>query len=254
DADVNLQPGLISRALAYAEDNDLEMVTGLGRLEVESFWERVLQPAVGALILAGNSLSQVNNPKLQDKNLANGQFIMISREAYDTIGQHSCVQSNILDDIGIARALSANNIPYHCLILNDLFSCRMYTSFSEIWEGWSKNLFAGLRYSWGNLIAAVVFTFLFSCLGPLILVSSFFLELPLELFYWGIVITLLLQMTRVVADLRRDQPVIYGITHAPASLLVCLMILNSGIRSTRGTVSWKGRNYKPSAQAAKEEV
>ncbi len=254
DADVNLNPALISRALAYAQDHGLEMVTGLGRLEVDSFWEKVLQPAVGALILAGNSLSQVNDSSLPEKNLANGQFIMISRKAYDQLGQHECVQSNILDDIGIARALSAKRISYHCLILNDLFSCRMYTSFAEIWEGWSKNLFAGLRYSWMNLITAVSFTFLFSCLGPLLLLLSVFIVIPKEMLIWGFVITLLLQATRAVADLRRDQPILYGITHAPASFIVCLLMVNSGIRSARGTVSWKGRRYRPSANTAKEDV
>ena len=32
--------------------NKLDMLTGLGELEVQSFWERVMQPAVGAVILS----------------------------------------------------------------------------------------------------------------------------------------------------------------------------------------------------------
>ena len=83
----------------------------------------------------------------KDSNLANGQFILISRDAYDEIGRHAVVQNNILDDVGIARALVDHDKQYHCLYLDSLFRCRMYTAFAEIWEGWTKNLFAGLRYS-----------------------------------------------------------------------------------------------------------
>ena len=109
---------------------------------------------------------------LVDHNLANGQFILISREGYQKIGGHESVRSDLLDDIGMARALAQADVPYHCLHLHHLFHCRMYTSFSEIWEGWTKNLFAGLRYSWKNLILAVVFSFCFSSLGFVLLLLA----------------------------------------------------------------------------------
>ena len=254
DADVTLFPAAISRSIGYAQQNDLDMLTGLGELEVQSFWERVMQPAVGAIILAGNSLSEVNDPSKKDKNLANGQFIAISRKAYDAIGQHRCVQQNILDDIGIARAVTANNFKYHCLHLTHMFSCRMYTSFGEIWEGWTKNLFAGLRYSWKNLIGAVCFTLLFSVSGPILLVLAFLLSWNVEFLYWGISMTVPLQATRLVVDIRRKQPLIYGITHAPASFIVCLIMINSAIKSSKGTVQWKDRTYQPNTEDANEEV
>ena len=190
DADVQLAPEAISRALAYVTTHKLDMLTGVGDLTVQSFWERVLQPAVGGLILAGNSLSQVNDPDQKDKNLANGQFIFISRAAYDQIGRHECVRQNILDDVGIARALVAADKRYHCLYLHELFSCRMYTSLSEIWEGWTKNLFAGLRYSWFNLGMALFFIFVFSVMGQLLFIFGLADLVSTELFWWGLAMTL----------------------------------------------------------------
>lgn len=254
DADVTLFSPAISRSIGYAQEHKLDMLTGLGELEVQSFWERVMQPAVGAVILSGNSLSEVNDPTKKEKNLANGQFIAISRRAYDAIGQHQCVQQNILDDVGIARAVTANDFHYHCLHLTHMFSCRMYTSFGEIWEGWTKNLFAGLRYSWGNLIGAVFFTLLFSVMGPLLLVLALALSWDMEFVYWGIAITLPLQICRLVVDIRRGQPILYGLTHSPASFIVCLIMINSAIKSSKGTVQWKDRIYQPNTDDAKEEV
>jgi chlorobactene glucosyltransferase len=245
DADVELHPSAASRTLGYALDNELDMVTGLGEMEMHTFWEKVLQPAVGGLILAGNSLTAVNDPKQKDINLANGQFILISRIAYDKIGRHTVVKNNILDDVGIARAVAEAGLLYHCLHLSELFRCRMYTNFSEIWEGWTKNIFAGLRYSVPNVLLAVLFTFSFSIFGHLLFVLGAFQLISLELMLWGTAIMCLCQLVRLVMDLRRGMDVSYGLTHAPASIMVVGIIIHSAIRSLRGTVTWKGRTYKP---------
>lgn len=250
DADVVLEPEAVSRTVEYARQHKLDMVTGLGTLEMDSFWERVMQPVVGGLILAGNSLSSVNNPDKKDSNLANGQFILISRDAYDEIGRHACVQSNILDDVGIARAVVEHDKQYHCLYLDSLFRCRMYTSFSEIWEGWTKNLYAGLRYSIPNLILALLFTFAFSVLGHLLFVLGALRLVQvhivsIEFMIWGTAIMVMAQLTRGLMDHRRGMNLLYGLTHAPANLLVLCLLINSARRSLGGTVTWKGRTYKP---------
>ncbi len=250
DADVVLEPEAVSRTVAYARNNKLDMVTGLGTLQMESFWEKVMQPVVGGLILAGNSLSAVNDPQQPDKNLANGQFILISRDAYDEIGRHAAVQNNILDDVGIARALVQHDKQYHCLYLDSLFQCRMYTSFAEIWEGWTKNLFAGLRYSIPNLVLALLFTFAFSILGHLLFVLGALRLLQIqiiepEFMIWGTAIMVMVQLTRGLMDHRRGMNLLYGLTHAPANVLVLFLLINSAIRSLNGTVTWKGRTYKP---------
>ena len=53
DADVRLAPTAVSRVVGYGERNGLGMLTGFGTLTMESFWEHILQPAVGGLILLG---------------------------------------------------------------------------------------------------------------------------------------------------------------------------------------------------------
>jgi chlorobactene glucosyltransferase len=170
---------------------------------------------------------------------------MISRTAYDAIGRHSCVQSNILDDVGIARALIQANRSYHCLYLHELFRCRMYTTFSEIWEGWTKNIFAGLRYSLINVLSAILFVFAFSILGHMLFVLGALRLVSVELMLWGTAIMCACQLVRLVMDWRRGMNILYGLTHSPASLLVIGIIIHSAIRSLRGTVTWKGRTYKP---------
>ena len=121
----------------------------------------------------------------------------------------------------------------------------MYTTFGEIWEGWTKNLFAGMRYSLVNVFLAVVFTFAFSVLGHLLFVLGVANIVGIEWLLWGATILLLCQSLRLLMDVRRGMEPIYGLTHAPASLLVIVLIMRSALHSLRGSVTWKGRTYQP---------
>jgi len=243
DADVRLEPGAVSRALGYAAREEQEMLTGFGNLVLESFWERVLQPAIGGLVLAANDLDVINDPTVEGRDIANGQFIFISREAYDAVGGHEAVRANILDDIGLARALSEHALPYRCLYLLRLFRCRMYTGLGEIWEGWSKNLFASMDYSWGWLSYAVFLTIMASQVGPAILALSLAGVIGGEWAIWGAIIMVQMHAVRLAVDWIFEQPKRYAITHVPANFLMILLMVHSGLKGSFGRVSWKGREY-----------
>ena len=123
---------------------------------------------IGGLILQNNDPADVNDPEQPNKAMANGQFIFATRAGYDALGGHERVSGEILDDVGFAKACKADKLPFHLVYGRALFRCRMYNSFGEIWQGWTKNLFAGLHYNaalavfvcvglfWLNLLPFVV--------------------------------------------------------------------------------------------------
>lgn len=251
DADVRLAPQCVSRVVGHGERQGLDMVTGLGELVMESFWERVLQPAMGGVILLGNNLDEVNDPARKDKNLANGQLIAIRRGSYDRLGGHEVVRDNILDDVGLARALKARDMRYHCLTMRSLFRVRMYTSLGEIWEGWTKNLFAGMHYSVKNVLISVSFLAVFVLTGPALVLLAAAGVVGREWLAWGLVHWALVQGVRAVYDAGTRQR-LYGLTHVPATALTLLIMLNSARRSRRGGVRWRGRVYDVSRAPAGE--
>jgi chlorobactene glucosyltransferase len=240
DADVKLHPKAIQSVVAYARANDLDMVSGIGRLEMLSFWERVMQPAVAGLILAGNDLDAVNNPEKTGKVLANGQFIAIRRSTYDAVGGHESVRQNVLDDVGLAEVVTEAGFAYQFLVLRELFSCRMYTSFSEIWAGWSKNLFAGLKRSWVALVLVLFFLFNQVLAGPLLLGLGAAGVLGPEWLWWGGTLCVLMQIVRFQMDRVWGLSPVYGLTHAPANLILMALLVNSAFSNRKG-VAWKGR-------------
>lgn len=252
DADVRLAPHAVAGAIGHAERNGLAMVSGLGNLVMESFWEKVLQPVVAGLIMAGNDLDKVNDPdERDDRPLANGQFILVRSDAYTFIGGHSAVRSDVLDDVGMASAVTGAGYPYHLVFMRTLFDCRMYESLGELWEGWTKNMYAGMRCSWRNLLLVCGFLG-WIALAPFLLLAYGLLTGQSEWMAWGGGLVALIQMVRLWLDIQVGQDVRYGPTQVLGVAMTLVLLLHSGIRASRGTAMWKGRvvPVTPPAQAS----
>lgn len=259
DADVTLHPHAISATLGHATRNELGMVSGLGRLVMETFWEKVLQPVVAGLIMAGNDLDRVNDPENDDdRPLANGQFILVREDAYRAVGGHGAVRTDVLDDVGMASAIKGAGYPYNLIFMRDLFSCRMYTNLAELWEGWTKNMYAGMRYSLVNLGIVMVFVTWMSLVPYLLLAWGLYTG-SVEWTAWGGGISALVQIVRLWLDIQVGQDPKYGPTQPFAVVMLLALLAHSGIRAKRGTAAWKGRRvpiikYAPQDDAGKDST
>lgn len=237
DADVVLGPEAVRQAMAYVAEHDLHMLSGYGKLVLGSFWEKVVMPVVGGLIVAGNPLEEVNDPD-HHRAIANGQFILVERAAYDEIGQHEAIASEIIDDVALARTAKEKGIRYHMVFCRELFSTRMYTTLGQIWEGWRKNLYAGVGYRPGVAAAVLLFT-LYTSLGPFAA-----LALPTPYLWLGLVAVGLVFANRIYTAILFEHPPHYAITHPLGALVVAGILGDSALRGMRGgKVTWKGRAY-----------
>lgn len=158
DADVTLDVDGPARLIGRAAAQGAEMASGLGRLEVHSFWERVVQTRMGAVIANGNPLPRVNDSE-HPQAMANGQCLLFLRSAYDRLGGHEAIKSSVLDDVDFAKRAKGMQVTYRLYFAPGVFACRMYTGLREIWQGWTKNLFPALEYRWSAtiIIAALLF-------------------------------------------------------------------------------------------------
>jgi hypothetical protein len=71
---------------------------------------------------------------------ANGQYLLVRRDAYDAVGGHSAVLSCLLEDVELARLLKRAGYRLHFRFGGDAVRTRMYRSFHQLAEGWTKNL------------------------------------------------------------------------------------------------------------------
>ena len=242
DADVALQPGAIRSAVAYARAQNLDLLSVMGTLELGSFWERAIQPAVVGLILAGNDLSRINDPSRRPaRPLANGQFLLFRTSAWQHIGGHHAVKGAIIDDVGLSTATVQAGGSYHLVFGPKLFQCRMYTGFSEIWSGWTKNLFEGMAASWTLVVGLVGFVAL-SVVLPWVLVPVALLTVDPILGTTAGLAVLGQVLTRVHLDRRFGQDSRYALTIPLGWSVLAAIAVASGLRYHRGGGTWKGRS------------
>ena len=146
DADTTHAPDLLPRAVAAIRARDAALLSVAGRQEMATFWERVVQPQLFAVI-AGRygGTERVSRSRHAVDKIANGQCLLMTRAAYDAVGGHHSVRDVVAEDLKLAQRTHAAGLPVHLLLGETQLATRMYTSLRELVGGWRKNVFAGGR-------------------------------------------------------------------------------------------------------------
>ncbi len=244
DADTVHSPGSLARAVAEAERHGAALLSFSPEQEVHCFWEMAVMPVIFAELAAAYRPSEVSDPACPAA-AANGQYLLVSREAYDLVGGHATLAAGLLEDVDLARAVKANGRRIYFRYGADAVRTRMYRNFTQLREGWTKNLAllfpSSLKLATsrctefglmaGSVLAAGIFAFSGAWLpatgvGAIALVfySRFLIRICRAHFSW-----------------KANALSIFGLP------LFSYLLLRSGLRHRRGTVSWKGRKYTPSS-------
>ncbi len=139
DADTVHQPGSLARAIAEAEQRGAALLSYSPEQKVGSFWEKAVMPLVFSDLAAHFEPAMVSNPASRVA-AANGQYLLISREAYDAVGGHAAIAGSLLEDVQLARNVKSSGRPIFFRYGPDAVSTRMYRNFAQLREGWTKNL------------------------------------------------------------------------------------------------------------------
>ncbi len=146
DADTTHAPDLLPRAVAALRARGAALLSVAGHQELGTFWEKVVQPQVFAVI-AGRygSASRVSRARRPVDKIANGQCLLMTRAAYDRVGGHAAVRDVVVEDLKLAQRTAALGLPVHLVLGERQLATRMYTSLAELVRGWRKNVYAGGR-------------------------------------------------------------------------------------------------------------
>lgn len=135
DADTVHHPHSLSTAVAEAKSRNLGLVSFLCRQQCITFWERLLLPYAYALYFVGRLRINASTRSA----VANGQYILISRAAYEIIGGHQAVRGSVIDDVALAQQALKCHVPAMLFRGEHLVDVRMYEGLVPLWEGLSKN-------------------------------------------------------------------------------------------------------------------
>ncbi len=151
DADTWYAPNFLHSLLAYADGERLDMVSVFPRQVRKTFVEKMLLPYAFALYFCGVHTRAVNSPQSPEA-LANGQCLLVRRSFYDFIGGHQAVIASVIEDVALAALAKRHRGRTRVVRAESMAFVRMYSNFTEIWRGFSKNSF---RFLQTNPVTAV---------------------------------------------------------------------------------------------------
>lgn len=158
DADTRHRPASLGRAIALADEHDAEVVSLLANQICSTFWERVLLPYAYFLYFTG--AGGVNTSR--ERRIANGQYILCRRDAYQRFGGHAAVRDSLIEDVQLARVAVRLGVRVVLARGEDAVEVRMYENLAALWQGFSKNTFRFVRDSPRSGIVTAVTGLLFA--------------------------------------------------------------------------------------------
>lgn len=177
--------------------------------------------------------------------IAIGQFMLFKKDIFFEIGGYEIVKSAIAEDVWLGRKIKAHR---HQLIVAeglDILKCRMYKSIKGIWEGFSKNIFAGLNYSTPFAFSVILMYFVFNIAPYILFVFYLISEANNILLALTAVQILILYAMRLILSLIFKTNLFSVILHPFGIAILILIIFNSWIWvKFKGGSRWKNRIYK----------
>jgi glycosyltransferase involved in cell wall biosynthesis len=241
DADAEHQPGAAASALQVAEETGAALVSFSPEQVTEKWYEKALIPLIYCRLARKFTYAGVNDPASPDA-AANGQFLMIRRDAYDAIGGHASVAAEVLEDVAIARRSKAAGYRLAFNSGKGIIRVRMYRSFGSMWEGWTKNLYllmGGTRFATFRELESIV---------PWIPFLVILLGIKYPIFMFLGVWLLIFRQINYGSELTRNQfPFSFILYYVPAVVLYAGVVWSSYWHHARGKVEWKGREYSVQA-------
>jgi len=247
DADTVHREGSLERAMEEAKENGVEFLSYSPEQMALTFWEKATLPVVFAELAREYPPSKVSDARSAIA-AANGQYILVKREAYDAVGGHAAVAGEILEDVALARAMKASGRKIRFRYGADAVRTRMYRNFRQLREGWTKNLallfprpawLAAKTLGWWAVPWVLV---LLEIAG--VLRSRAWLVAAAVGFGW-----LVWRIGKAKFAVGMNvRGAIFGVP------MFAYLLLRSKNAHARGKVSWKGRTYENKEQPRREET
>ncbi len=236
DADTVHRVGSLARALDEARREQADLLSYSPEQTVETFAERAVMPVIFSELAAEYPLRKISE-QATDKVAANGQYILVKRAAYDAVGGHAAVATTILEDVALAQRFQDAGHRVFFRYGGHAVSTRMYRSWPQLREGWTKNLallfsnperLASQTVSWWLAAWASVGILIFGAITghyAICLFAAFWF-----LLFWRISKAHFSLFNNLIA-----------IAFGPP--MFAYLLLRSKHAHRSGQVSWKGREY-----------
>lgn len=248
DADTRHNPNSLRDGISAMISEKADMVTAFPYEETKTWGERLTVSLFPWFALCFLPLIVAYRTRSPAFSAAVGQFMLISRKAYEQIGGYASIKEEVVDDVALARRIKAQGLRWRIALGQDQLRCRMYQGFKEAYQGFTKNLFAGFGYR------ILPFIFVWTYIGLAFLEPIFVLLSGVFGIKPSLLTTILAGSEIFISTLIwgashwRFRFPLYMVLLYPISVIVLLTIaFGSLFLSVTGRSTWKGRSISKPA-------
>jgi len=248
DADTTHEPELLARSVSAMEGMDATLFTVMPHQTCLTWSERLILPQFFYILAARFHPAIVNRTTNPRDGIANGQYIMMTRAAYERVGTHAKVKHEVAEDLAMGQEVLRMGGKVRIAYAEEFMATRMYTSWSHLREGFSKNLFMGARRGLeGFPFLQRVAPYLVGGVFVIWLIPPIVLALQaLGVDFWAhgpaLAATALSLLFWVTFSIGIGIPFWWGLLYPFGALGALDIALRSAYRGSR-RIEWKGRVY-----------
>ncbi|WP_372650934.1 glycosyltransferase family 2 protein [Draconibacterium sp.] len=231
DADVRISGAIIAGTIAKLKKHQLGLLSIFPKQNMHSWGEYLTVPNMNFILLSLLPLVFVRLLPFSSMAAANGQFMLFDAKTYRDKQPHHTFRNNKVEDISIAQFFKQNGIRIACLSGNASISCRMYNSFNNAVNGFSKNV---IMFFGNSALLAVLF-WLITTLGfipvlialPKVFVSSYLL--------------MLVTIRILISVISHQNPLRNLLLAIPQQVVLGIFIIKAFLNKSKKAYQWKGR-------------
>jgi hopene-associated glycosyltransferase HpnB len=240
DADIVLKPGTLAALRRKLRQDDLDLVSLMAHLDMQSPLEKLLLPAFVYFFKLIYPFALANDPRKTTAAAAGG-CILLRTETLERIGGFDAVRGALIDDCSLAAAVKTSGGRTWIGLTHSAISRRRYTA-ADVWNMVARTAYTQLRYSPALLAACSTLMTLYYLAPPAAM---------LGLLPGGAALgaaTYLLAVLPYVPTLRYYRlPAVWALLLPLIAAWYLAMTWSSASRYYRGERSrWKGRVYQRS--------
>jgi chlorobactene glucosyltransferase len=240
DADNTHAPHAVEHTVRWMQRYDLSMMSAFPEQRTVTMPEQLAVPVVDMFVYAGLPLWLTYHSAYPSLAAANGQWIAFTRQAYIELGGHLSVRKHVVEDIELSRAVKQRGFRMITTAGTGTVFCRMYSSFDEVWNGFTKNLFGLVGYNTIGFFALMTMLFI-TCILPYFTV--WFAD-----YRWISLGAIVLNMAlRLLIALKYKHPILPSVVLHPVGIGFVIAIGINSLRNVkRGKIQWKNRDIDTS--------
>lgn len=232
DADVRLRRDAVVKSLNSLQKLRWKFISPYPRQIARSWSEWLIQPLLQWSWITTLPLRVAEKSLRPELTAANGQFLILEKDSYFAAGGHKAIHEEVLDDIHLVRQMKRHGFRGNVIDGSFIASCRMYNSWRELRDGYSKSLWSAFGSIPGALLVIIF----------LISLYVFPAFIALAGYSWGISLMLFAFISRLMSAIRSQSSITSALAHPIAITLLCYLIVRSWWLKRKNRLEWKSRS------------